>query len=497
MKQLRLLGILAVAAGLLAGLSPTAKAEVRNPQLVPVDKGGLLPGYNTFDLKVETTLDWTQAQVLVTLTTGTFYQDPVGTSLTPNPLFFTLAPTLAYDTFVTGPTGYPNTGAQGTTNEAGAAVNLQPGVRDPVFDEKTLDYAWFDVALGSVGTWTIARITISEDAVGELHYMVLDAGSVESDPDSYIIGTFQLGGAPPENLSKLLIPTGLAPEVRDEATGQSLKTYNLPWAVAPGAVVRGSFAAGIENIHTVDTATYTATTTGGASSDLEPGGTLGPGQSVAGTLTLDLIAPAEGIAESLTIHNTVNGADQDDVIRVLGAVDAGSAIIGLIGDGQPYAGVKSTSDKGGGNVMQLVGGANDHSQPESIAAVWSPRPGDSPVISDVVDLTGIEGDVFALQMSYDPALLVGRGLPPYLAIFDGYWRHIGDLNKDGTPDTPGVEGPFDGNLTVGHWGYDMLNNVVWGVTDHNSEFAVVPEPGSLLLLLGAALGLAMAWRRRG
>ncbi len=498
MKQLRLLGILALAAGLLMGLNSAAQAEVLNAQLVPVDKGAVLPGYSTFDLKVESTLDWTQAQIIATLTTGSFYQDPLGSNTTPNPMFFPLVPTLPYDTFVTVPDAYPNTNAQGSTSVAGAAVNILPGQRPVVFSGTQLDIAWFSTVLGEVGTWTIARITISDDATGELKYFAMDAAGVPLE------GTFALGGgAPPENVSMLLIPVGLGPEVRDPLTGQSLKTYNLPVAVAPGAAVRMDFAAGIENIHAADTATYTAVTTPGASSDLEPGGTLGPGASVAGTLSLDLIAQIGGIAESLTITNTANGADQNDVIRVLGAVEAGSKIIGLIGDGQPYAGVKSTSDAGGGNVMELVGGANNNSEPEAIAAVWSANPGDGKVISDVVDLTGIQGDVFALQVSFDPALLIGRNGPPYLAIYDpapvlpGYhWVHIGDLNKDGIPETPGVAGPFDGDLTPGHWGYDLAANVVWGVTEHNSQFAAVPEPGSLMLLLAAATALAFAWRRR-
>jgi len=34
-----------------------------------------------------------------------------------------------------------------------------------------------------------------------------------------------------------------------------------------------------------------------------------------------------------------------------------------------------------------------------------------------------------------------------------------------------------------------LNNIAWAVLDHNSEFAVVPEPSSMLLLGGRRPGL--------
>jgi len=40
---------------------------------------------------------------------------------------------------------------------------------------------------------------------------------------------------------------------------------------------------------------------------------------------------------------------------------------------------------------------------------------------------------------------------------------------------------------LGSWGRETTANTVWAVTDHNSQFAVVPEPGTLGL---AAVGLA-------
>ena len=47
---------------------------------------------------------------------------------------------------------------------------------------------------------------------------------------------------------------------------------------------------------------------------------------------------------------------------------------------------------------------------------------------------------------------------------------------------------------LGDYGVNTANHTVWAVVNHNSEFAVVPEPGALLFSLLVASG---CWQWRG
>ena len=58
-------------------------------------------------------------------------------------------------------------------------------------------------------------------------------------------------------------------------------------------------------------------------------------------------------------------------------------------------------------------------------------------------------------------------------------------------------GAWNGDMTLGDWGVNVQSHAVWAVLDHNGDFAVVPEPGTLVLLAAAVIGLAGygSWRR--
>ena len=186
--------------------------------------------------------------------------------------------------------------------------------------------------------------------------------------------------------------------------------------------------------------------------------------------------------------------------------------------------VKSTTGSGGqgmaGSTATILAGTASVSTTASMA--WRTATTSEGLVSDVVDLSGIgvvdgqtrngsvHTDTFVLQMNYNPLTISARtGMSEVAAAqaeliqldsldeADGQWEPavLGNFGS-GNDDFVGAE-PWNGDMTLGDWGVNVQTHTVWAVLDHNSQFAVVPEPGTLTLLGVGALGLlACAWRRR-
>ncbi len=156
-------------------LSGTLTAE-----FVDVDNSAVLSGYNTFDLQVTTTTDWTIGALLVNLSQGTFYQDVMGSVTQSNPALIPFFPSVEFDTAVGGDA--PGVSAAGGAGDLGGD-NFQ-------FDESELDIAFYNASTSDIGTFGIARITLSDDAVGTWSYAALGAsGGNTSDSGTITAGS--------------------------------------------------------------------------------------------------------------------------------------------------------------------------------------------------------------------------------------------------------------------------------------------------------------------
>ena len=161
-----------------------------------------------------------------------------------------------------------------------------------------------------------------------------------------------------------------------------------------------------------------------------------------------------------------------------------------------FRGWQRQSSLGKGTLAQFLGGTAT-SGAATVTSSWTASTNTTRIVSDVIDIKGINGTTFALQLNYaDPS----KGAAWENAnVFLGWlnsstqWVNAVDGNAGGTPHK--VEGIYDPSYTLGYWGVDSTNHVVWAVVNHNSEFAVVvPEPAALALF--ALGGLALLRRRR-
>ncbi len=168
-----------------------------------------------------------------------------------------------------------------------------------------------------------------------------------------------------------------------------------------------------------------------------------------------------------------------------------------------YDGFTLTNTIGHLSTATLIDGTASVSRDASLTFV--PADGTLPSVSDTVSLSGTTGDVVVMQLGYDEAAVLSQfgsenGL--YLAWLNpatGGWENAIDGNS--LPASNRIERAYNPltDFTLGNWGEDPVNNTVWAVIDHNSEFTVAslsptPEPGSALLLgLG---GVLAACRRR-
>jgi len=282
-------------------------------------------------------------------------------------------------------------------------------------------------------------------------------------------------------------------------------------------------------------------TSSGGTAAIDGGLTVLDSTNTSGTLTLTAAntytGPTTVKSGTLKITGSLANNGPDKVFVAAGADFSSAAIVRNVATGGgSYAGLGSTSI---GSAPGLVGtsavvlaGLNSGAftgGAASVSMAWRTRSAQEaaapPLVSDVVNLTGMtsgadpsQTDPFALQMTYSPSLLgdlvaneVAKG-NLYLGWLNPnggspQWQNAiaGDTGNNATPSEQNFQGTFASfqtangtNLSsyVGAWGVDTGSNNVWAVVNHNSQFAVVPEPSSLVLAGLGGFGILLIRRRR-
>jgi hypothetical protein len=198
---------------------------------------------------------------------------------------------------------------------------------------------------------------------------------------------------------------------------------------------------------------------------------------------------------TLTVSTVTPGTS-----ATLRPVTPGNSI--TVTSGSTYAGITSTSTLAGGNgtVLTVLGGTASATRTVTVNFQSTSKGGQ--LISDIANFASTGTDTFVLQLSYNPASLgatanVNSLFLAWLNPATNTWQNavLGNTGKSVPQQIIGAYNPAT-DFVLGDYGIDSVDDRVWAVIDHNSEFAVsVPEPGTWALLgLGA---LALAFRCRG
>ena len=304
--------------------------------------------------------------------------------------------------------------------------------------------------------------------------------------------------------------------------GGTLHPYNANMTFTNATTIPITLNAGAtpNTLNTLDTngaardVALTPAISGGGGLTIAGGGTvtMSAANSYTGSTTIG--------AGTLAVTGSLANNGSDKVFIAANTVDSttfGATLTRAVGSGtNKYAGFGSAINGDLNSTADILAG--DSTGSHTLSMRWRERNvADMAQLlaSDVLNLSGMSNggstDTFVLQMKYDPNELSG-GLANESALAAGGAIHLAWLdsstwknailgNVGANSGATNVQGSWadagGGTMALGAWGVDIANDVVWAVVNHNSEFAVVPEPGTLVLFGAGLLGLvAYAWRKR-
>ncbi|MEQ9690715.1 MAG: hypothetical protein RLO48_13370, partial [Bauldia litoralis] len=191
MRNILSLAVLLVAAPAFAG--------VTNVQAVLAEGAGIPAGFVSNDILIDFEGNLRGQQMIVALSQGTMYQDAFGSNTAPTAALIPAFPAVAFDSFVT--VGGATASSSQATLVVGGAPNLPGDSTDLLFDTTGANIAWAPGTGVNVPNGTgylTARLTLSDDAVGEVWYFGSTSGTddplVAAPGGNFPVGLIQ-GGA--------------------------------------------------------------------------------------------------------------------------------------------------------------------------------------------------------------------------------------------------------------------------------------------------------------
>jgi hypothetical protein len=192
----------------------TAMAQLSNVSIESRPTEPDLAGHTANDILIDFSGQYTGSQMLVTLTSGAIYQNAQGAVSAPNSVLVGLAgfEALKWDTFVTQGSAVSG-GPDGDTGIGGGAVNLG-GAASAQFNTAGINQGWNPaggVNISDRNGFLVGRVTLTNDANGELRYLASAAGTISAPSIFPIVNGVVGGGGPviPEPSTIILLAMGL------------------------------------------------------------------------------------------------------------------------------------------------------------------------------------------------------------------------------------------------------------------------------------------------
>ncbi|HRJ72431.1 MAG TPA: PEP-CTERM sorting domain-containing protein [Terrimicrobiaceae bacterium] len=207
-----------------------------------------------------------------------------------------------------------------------------------------------------------------------------------------------------------------------------------------------------------------------------------------------------------TLHVDANGG-ADAITNSITFISANGSYVLERANGTAYSAYTSSSVLTGGRDTTASLLAGTASTARTLTTGFDSAASQSPTndgirASDVFSLNGTGSDLFVLQLE-----IADLNATQYLGWLDGTdtWVNAvsGNTGNNASAPQQGYLGSFtnfqitygsDLSSYVGAYGVDDSGDRVWAVLNHNSEFAIIPEP-STWLLIGTGLGVLLLRRR--